>query len=89
MDSRFAAKAYAEKIGITGFQLLSDWGRGVTKQYGLFNEAGGYGRRGTFVIDKEGKVRQVVLDNMAIDPASTLETCSLMEKKLVVAPPKP
>jgi peroxiredoxin len=89
MDSRFAAKAYAEKIGVTGFQLLSDWGGTVTKQYGLFNEAGGYGRRGTFVIDKEGKIRQVVVDSMAIDPTSTLETCSLMEKKLVVAPPKP
>ncbi|MBP9664110.1 MAG: redoxin domain-containing protein, partial [Pyrinomonadaceae bacterium] len=47
MDSRFANKAFAEKIGITGFQLLSDWGGAVTKKYGLFNEAGGYGRRGT------------------------------------------
>jgi len=89
MDSRFANKAYAEKIGITSFQLLSDWGGGVTKQYGLFNEAGGYGKRGTFVVDKEGKIRQIVLDNLAIDPTSTLEACSIMEKKLVVAPPKP
>ncbi len=89
MDSRFSNKAYAEKIGVTSFQLLSDWDRTVTKQYGLFNEAGGYGRRGTFIVDKEGKIQQIVLDNMAIDPTSTLETCSLMEKKLVVAPPKP
>lgn len=89
MDSRFSNKAYAEKIGITSFQLLSDWGRTVTKQYGLFNEAGGYGNRGTFVVDKDGKIQQIVLDNLAIDPTSTLEQCSLMEKKLVVAPPKP
>ncbi len=89
MDSRFSNKAYAEKIGVTSFQLLSDWDRTVTKQYGLFNEAKGYGNRATFVVDKEGKIQQIVLDNMAIDPTSTLETCSLLEKKLVVAPPKP
>jgi peroxiredoxin len=89
MDSRFSNKAFAEKIGITSFQLLSDWDRTVTKQYGLYNEVRGFGNRGTFVVDKEGKIQQIVLDNMAIDPTSTLETCSLMEKKLVVATPKP
>lgn len=89
MDSRFSNKAFAEKIGVTSFQLLSDWDRTVTKQYGLYNETGGYGKRGTFVVDKEGKIAQIVLDNLAIDPTSTIETCSLLEKKLVVAPPKP
>lgn len=88
MDSRFSNKAFAEKIGVTSFQLLSDWERTVTKQYGLYNESKGYGSRGTFVVDKEGKIQQIVLDNLAIDPTSTLEACSLMEKKLVVAPPK-
>ena len=88
MDSRFSNAAFAEKIGVT-FPLLSDWNRTVTKQYGLFNEEKGYGRRGTFVVDRTGKIQQVVIDNMAIDPTSTLETCSLLEKKLVVAPPKP
>lgn len=89
MDSRFANKAFAEKIGVTGFQLLSDWGGAVTKQYGLYNEAAGVGKRGTFVVDKQGKIQQIVLDTMAIDPTSTLEACSIMEKKLVVSPPKP
>jgi len=89
MDSRFANRAFAEKIGVTSFQLLSDWDRTVTKQYGLFNETGGFGRRGTFVVDKDGKIRQIVLDTQAIDPTTTIEACSLMEHKLVVAPPKP
>lgn len=89
MDSRFSNKAFAEKIGVTSFQLLSDWDRTVTKQYGLYSEAKGFGSRGTFVVDKDGKIQQIVLDNLAIDPTSTLEACSLMEKKLVVAPPKP
>ena len=89
MDSRFSNAAFAEKIGVTGFQLLSDWNRTVTKDYGLYNEDKGYGRRATFVVDKEGKIQQIVLDGLAIDPTSTIEQCSLMEKKLVVAPPKP
>ena len=87
MDSRFSNKAFAEKIGITSFPLLSDWDRTVTKEYGLYNEARGFGNRATFVVDKEGKIQQIVLDNLAIDPTSTLEQCSLMERKLVVAPP--
>ena len=89
MDSRFSNAAFAEKVGVTSFQLLSDWTRDVTKQYGLYNETSQTGRRGTFVVDKEGKIQQVVVDGLAIDPTSTLEQCSLMEKKLVVAPPKP
>lgn len=89
MDSRFSNAAFAEKVGVTSFQLLSDWNRTVTKDYGLYNEARQVGRRGTFVVDKEGKIQQIVIDNLAIDPTSTLEACSLLEKKLVVAPPKP
>ena len=88
MDSRFSNAAFAEKIGVTGFQLLSDWNRTVTKQYGLYNEERGFGRRATVVGDKEGKIQQVVIDNLAIDPTSTLEACSLMERKLVVKPPE-
>jgi peroxiredoxin (alkyl hydroperoxide reductase subunit C) len=87
MDSRFSNAAFAEKIGVTSFQLLSDWTRNVTKEYGLYNEARQFGRRATFVVDKEGKIQQVVVDNLAIDPTSTLEACSLLEKKLVVKPP--
>ncbi len=89
MDSRFSNAAFAEKIGVTSFQLLSDWTRDVTKQYGLYDDARQFGRRATFVVDKDGKIQQVVVDGLAIDPTSTLEQCSLMEKKLVVAPPKP
>lgn len=87
MDSRFSNAAFAEKIGVTSFQLLSDWNRDVTKDYGLFDDVRQSGRRATFVVDKEGKIQQVVVDGLAIDPTSTLDQCSTMEKKLVVAPP--
>ena len=89
MDSRFSNAAFAEKIGVTSFQLLSDWTRDVTKEYGLYDEAKQYGHRATFLVDKDGKIQQIVLDNLAIDPTSTIEQCSLMQKNLVVAPPKP
>ena len=89
MDSRFSNAAFAEKIGVTSFGILSDWTRDVTKAYGLYDEQRQFGHRGTFVIDKEGKIAQIVLDNLAIDPTTTIEACSLLEKKLVVAPPKP
>lgn len=89
MDSIFSNKAFAEKIEVTSFDLLSDWNRVVTKQYGLFNEARNTGNRGTFVVDKEGKIQQVVIGNGAIDPTSTLDTCNILDRKLVVAPPKP
>lgn len=89
MDAIPSNQAFAKQIGITAFPLLSDWGRDVTKSYGLFGEKSVYARRGTFVVDKEGKIQQIVLDGTAVDPTTTEEFCSLMEKKLVVAPPKP
>jgi peroxiredoxin len=88
MDALPSNKAFAEKIGVTAFPLLSDWSRDVTKSYGLFGEKSVYARRGTFVVDKEGKIQQIVVDGLAIDPTSTADACSLLEKKLVVAPPK-
>jgi peroxiredoxin len=87
MDAVPSLKAFAEKINITTVPMLSDWNRTATKAYGLFNEKSGYGRRATFVVDKEGKIQQIEVDNVAVDPAGAYTACSLLEKKLVVAPP--
>jgi peroxiredoxin len=56
-DSPFAQKKWAEEQGF-GFPVLSDfWPHGaVSRAYGVFNEANGAAARGTFVIDKDGKV---------------------------------
>ena len=86
MDSFVANGVYGKQLGVT-FPLLSDWNRTVTKDYGLFNDASGYGNRATFVVDKEGKIQQIVRGGPAVDPTSTLETCNLLDRKLVVAPP--
>lgn len=87
MDSQYSLKAFAESIKVTSVPMLSDWNRTVTKEYGLFNDANGYGRRATFVIDKEGKIANIEATNTAIDPTGAYEVCNLLEKKLVVKPP--
>jgi peroxiredoxin len=56
-DSRHAQRIWAEQMGYQ-FPVLSDfWPHGeVSKAYGVFNDAIGAANRGTFVIDKDGKV---------------------------------
>src|SRR5665213_197213 len=56
-DTRFAQKKFAEEQGYT-FPVLADfWPHGaVSKAYGVFNDKIGAAMRGTFVIDKQGKV---------------------------------
>ena len=85
MDSFASNKAYAEKIAVT-FPLLSDWKRQTTKEYGLYNEESGYGNRGTFVIDKDGKIQHVELGRTAIDPTGAYQVCDLLQKKKTEAP---
>lgn len=80
MDSYASNKAFAEKIGVT-FPLLSDWKRKTTKDYGLYNEENGYGNRGTFVVDKEGKIQHIELGRTAIDPTGAFQVCDALQKK--------
>ncbi|MFV0534750.1 MAG: peroxiredoxin [Cumulibacter sp.] len=58
VDHPFTLKAFAEKEGYD-FPLLADfWPHGgIAQQYGVFNDAAGFALRGTFLIDKEGKVQ--------------------------------
>ncbi|GAB3298057.1 peroxiredoxin [Parasphingorhabdus pacifica] len=58
VDTPFSLKAWANEQGYT-FPLVSDfWPHGETaKAYGVFNEKAGMANRGTFLIDREGKVR--------------------------------
>ena len=64
-DPMYSQKAFAEKEGYK-FSLLSDfWPHGDTsKKYGVFNEDRGCAIRGTFIIDKEGKLRWSVVNNL-------------------------
>jgi len=81
VDSPFANAEFAKQIGVT-FPILSDFAkRSVVKDYGIFNEEGGYGNRATFVIDKDGIIRHIKEGNDAVDPTSAEEACNILTHK--------
>lgn len=80
MDSSFSNKRFAEDLKVT-FPLLSDWKRDATKAYGLYDEARAFGRRATFVLDKEGIIQHVEVGNTAIDPTGALQVCNILDRK--------
>ncbi len=75
VDSPYANREFAKQIGVT-FPLLSDIKHSVVKDYGIFNEDGGYGNRASFVIDKDGIIQHIDEGNVAIDPAAVEDTFS-------------
>lgn len=60
-DSMFTLKVFADQEKYQ-FSLLSDfWPHGETaKNYGVFMEERGFAGRGTFIINKEGKIHWMV-----------------------------
>jgi peroxiredoxin len=85
VDSVPANKEFANKIGVT-FPLLSDFKRTVVRDYGIFNEDGGYGNRATFVIDKDGIIQHIDEGNVAIDPTAAEDTCNILSHKKTTPP---
>src|SRR5262249_29087230 len=65
VDSVWAHKAFAEKLGIK-YPLLADFEPkgAVAKRYGLYLEEKGITNRATVLIDKDGIVRQVMLHDI-------------------------
>jgi peroxiredoxin len=86
IDSPAANNAFAEKIGVT-FPLLSDMNRKVLKQYGILKleniqkEEYGWAQRTTFVVDKQGIIRQVEEEASAINPNNAVAVCTKLPKK--------
>ena len=86
VDSVPALKRWSEDLapdtkGLS-FPLLSDFKqRKTVKDYGIFNEAQGFGMRATFVVDKEGIIRHVEEGGTAIDPSAAFQTCTMLKKK--------
>jgi peroxiredoxin len=80
IDSPFANAEFAKQIGVT-FPLLSDIKHSVVKDYGIFNEEGGYGNRATFVIDKDGIIQHIDEGNVAIDITGAADTCNILSHK--------
>jgi mycoredoxin-dependent peroxiredoxin len=65
VDSMYCQRVYAEREGF-GFPMLADfWPHGgVASAYGVFHEAAGVARRGSFLVDVEGTVRWTVLNEI-------------------------
>ena len=81
VDSVPANREFAKQLGVT-FPILSDFSkRQVVRDYGLFNEEGGYGNRATFVIDKNGIIQHIKEGNEAIDPTSAEDACNILTHK--------
>ncbi len=80
VDSPFANQEFAKQIGVT-FPILSDIKHSVVKDYGIFNEEGGYGNRASFLIDKEGIIRHIQEGNEAVDPTSVEDACNILTHK--------
>jgi glutaredoxin-dependent peroxiredoxin len=86
IDSPAANNAFAEKIGVT-FPLLSDMNLKVLKQYGILKleniqkEEYGWAQRTTFVVDKQGVIRQVEEEASAINPNNAVAVCTKLPKK--------
>jgi peroxiredoxin len=86
IDSPAANNAFAQKIGVT-FPLLSDMNRKVLKLYGILKleniqkEEYGWAQRTTFVVDKQGIIRQVEEEASAINPNNAVAVCTKLPKK--------
>ena len=57
-DSFFSHKAWADSLGLK-HRLLSDMHRTVSKEYGLYFEPLNCSKRATVIVDKDGKVAYV------------------------------
>jgi len=80
VDSFFANAKFRQELGIS-YQLLSDFTRKVSKEYGILNEEQQFSRRTTFVIDKQGVIQHVEEGSSAIDPTGAITMCSTLKKK--------
>jgi peroxiredoxin (alkyl hydroperoxide reductase subunit C) len=86
VDSVPANREFAKQLGVT-FPILSDFKRTVVKDYGVFNEEGGYGNRATFLIDKEGIIQHIDEGGVALDPTSAADACNILMHKKAATPP--
>ena len=62
------------------YPLLSDAGGKVAKQYGGTIAVIGLANRATFVLEQDGKVKEIVTGNDAINPTGAINACPAQRK---------
>ncbi len=78
VDSFAAQKEFAKQNGVD-FPLLSDFKREVSRLYGTLNEERGFSERVTFVIDKEGRIKDIEAGSSAINVGGALSSCAALK----------
>ena len=78
MDRREKNKKFAESLGVT-FPILSDEDKSVSRQYDVLIPLIRLANRYTFVIDRQGIIRQIIKGGDAIDPSGAMQACSVLE----------
>ena len=78
MDARPTQKKFAEEMGVE-FTMLSDFGKSLSRLYGVLDEERGMARRTTFVIDKAGIIRHIDSGADAIDIAGVKAACGQLQ----------
>ncbi len=78
MDARPTQKKFAEEMGVE-FTMLSDFGKSLSRLYGVLDEERGMARRTTFVIDKAGIIRHIDSGRDAIDIAGVKAACGELQ----------
>src|SRR5262249_36510985 len=65
------------------FPILSDFvTRKTVKDYGVFNEATGFGMATTLIKKREVKTKKKEEGNTAVNPTQAIEACSILKKKV-------
>lgn len=82
IDSSPSHKAFGEKLEVR-FPLLSDIHRRVSRLYNVLIEAQGIAGRATFIIDKHGILRHMVVNDLDIprNQAELIRIVEHLEKK--------
>jgi thioredoxin-dependent peroxiredoxin len=74
VDDVATQRRFKEKYGLP-FPLLSDAGGAVARRYGGTMPLIGLAWRATFVLDRDGTVKQLITGSEAIDPAGAIASC--------------
>ena len=74
-------RAWAEDLKLP-FRLLSDLGPSgkIGRLYGVWDDLWGLERRATFLVDKQGIIRHVSLQSLALDGRDILEALAKLKR---------
>jgi peroxiredoxin Q/BCP len=74
VDDVATLKRFKEELKVP-YPLLSDAGGKVSRQYGGLMPVIGVANRANFVVERDGKVKEVVEGGDAIDPTVAVNAC--------------